>query len=70
MKISYLRRACGVTRWEGESNENMCERRSTGPCVNGEKCEVVEWMKRNTLAWFSYIERKKREEFVKKSVCY
>ena len=26
----------------------------------------MEWVKRNTLRWFGYMERKKNEEFVKK----
>ena len=30
------------------------------------KCDVVEWVKINTLKWFDYFERKKSESFVKK----
>ncbi len=26
VEMSYLRGACGVTRWEGESNNSVCER--------------------------------------------
>ena len=37
-----------------------------GPCANGVKCGVVEWVKRNTLRWFGHTERKNNEEFVKK----
>ena len=37
-----------------------------GNCANAVKCEVVEWVKRNTLRWFGHIERMKSEEFVKK----
>ena len=58
--MSYLREACGVTRWEGESNESICKRCGMGPYSNGVKCGVVKWMKRNML------ERKKSEKFVKK----
>ncbi len=29
-------------------------------------CDVVEWVKRNTLRWFGHIERMGNEEFVKK----
>ena len=43
MEMSYLKGACAVTRWEGESNERC----SMGPCANGvEWCGVVEWVKR------------------------
>ena len=66
VEISYLRGACGLTRWECESNESVYEKCGMGPCVNGVKCGVVELVKRNTLKRFGYIERKKSEEFVKK----
>ncbi len=58
--------ACGVTRWEGESNENVYERCSMGACASEVKCGVVEWVKINTLRWFGHIERINGEEFVKK----
>ncbi len=61
MEMSYLREACGVTRWDGESNESMYERCGMGSHPNG----VVEWVKRNTLRWFGHIERLGSEEFVK-----
>ncbi len=32
----------------------------------GVNCQGVEWVKRNMLRWFGYIERKGSEEFVKK----
>ena len=51
---------------EDESNESMYERCGIGPCANGVKCCVVEWVKINTLRWFDHIERKTSEEFVKK----
>ena len=62
---SYLRGACDVTRWEGESNESVYERSGMEPCENGVKCNVVECVKRNIFRWFCHMERKK-EEFVKK----
>ena len=49
MEMSCQRGACGVTRREGESNESVYERCDMGPCVNGVKCDVVEWVKRNIL---------------------
>ena len=30
VKMSYLRAACGVTRWEGDSNESVYERCDMG----------------------------------------
>ncbi len=57
VEMSYLRGACGVMRWDGESNESVYE-----ICGMG----VVKWMKRNTLRWFGHTERMESEEFVKK----
>ena len=35
VKNSYLRGTCGVTRWEGESNESVYKKCGMGPCANG-----------------------------------
>ena len=64
--MSYLRGACGVTRWDGESNERVYERCGMESRANGVNCGVVEWVKRNTLQWFGHIERMGSGEFVKK----
>ena len=48
-----------MTRWEGDSNENVCERRGMGPCANEVKCCVVEWVKINVEVVWLYGERKK-----------
>ena len=37
-----------------------------GPCANGVKCGVVEWVKRNVMRWVGHIEKKNNEKFVKK----
>ena len=66
VEISYLRGACGVTRWEGDSNKSVYESCSMRPCANVVKCDVVEWVKRNMLMWFGHMNKKKSEEFVKK----
>ncbi len=34
VEISYLRGACGVARWDGESNESVCERFGMASHVN------------------------------------
>ncbi len=66
VEMSYLRGACGMTRWDGESNESMYERYGMGSRGNGVNYGVVEWVKRNMLRWFGYIDRMGNEEFVKK----
>ena len=37
-----------------------------GPCANGVKCGVVEWIKGNIMWWFGHLESKNSEKFVKK----
>ncbi len=49
VEMSYLRGACGVTRWDGESNDSVYERCGMGSQANGAHCGVVEWVKRNTV---------------------
>ncbi len=44
VEMSCLRGACGVTRWEGVSNESVCERCSMGICESGVKCGMVAWV--------------------------
>ncbi len=66
--MSYLREACGVTRWDEESNESMYGRCGMGSYGSRVNCGVGEWVKRNTLRWFGHIERMGSEKFMKKSV--
>ena len=42
MEMSYLRRACGVTRREGECNESVYKRCGMGLCMSGMKYDIVE----------------------------
>ena len=65
VEMSYTRGACGVTRWEDESNESLYERCGMSTCGEGVKCGVVEWVKRNTLKWFGHVERMGSGEFLK-----
>ncbi len=65
-EVSYLRGACGVSRWDGLSNESVYERCGMRGHESGVGCGVVEWVKRSTLRWFGRIERTGNEEFVKK----
>ncbi len=66
IEMCYLRVACGVTRWEGESNESVNERCIMEACASGVKCGVVEQVQRNTLRQLGHILRMNNEEFVKK----
>ncbi len=65
VEMSYLRGACGVSRWDCVSNENVYERCGMRVCGSGVGCGLVEWVKRSTLRWFGHVERMENEEFVK-----
>ena len=59
MEMSYLRGACGVTRWEGESNESVYER-----CVKWNEVWYSRMIENN---YFEVVlSYKENEEFVKK----
>ncbi len=66
VETSYLRGACGVSRWDGLSDASVYERCGMRERESGVGCGVVEWVKRSTLRWFGHIERLGNEEFVKK----
>ena len=53
VEVSYVRRECGVKRWEGESNER-CDMGSSA--ANGNKCGVMEWVGKKNF--WSYKEKK------------
>ncbi len=53
VEMSYLRGACGVSRWDGLNNVSVYERCGMR---SGVECSVVEWVKRSTLRWFGHIE--------------
>ncbi len=42
VEMSYLRKACGVSRMDGMSNESVYERYEMCPGGEGKKCGVVE----------------------------
>ena len=66
VEMSYLRGACGTTRWEGETNERVYERFGMSEKAKGMDCGVVEWVKRSTLRWFGHVERMQGSEFTKR----
>ncbi len=55
-----------MSRWDGLSNTSVYERCGMRERGSGVGCGVLEWVKRNTLRWFGYIERMGNDEFVKK----
>ena len=66
VKMSYLRGACGLTRWDRERNESVYERFGMMEKGVGVNCGVVEWVKRSTLRWYGHVERMKDGELVKR----
>ncbi len=42
VEMSYLREACGVSRWDGVSSESVDERCGMRGCGSGVRCGVVE----------------------------
>ncbi len=49
VEMSYLRGACGVSRWDGLNSESVYERCGMRGHGSGVECGVVEWVKRSTL---------------------
>ncbi len=45
VEMSYIRGACGVSRWDGESNENTYGRFGISETAVEMDCRVVEWVK-------------------------
>ncbi len=53
--MSYLKEACGMTRWEGESNKSVYETHSMGAYASEVWNGGVD--KKNTMRWFGHTER-------------
>jgi len=66
VEMSYIRGACGLSRWDGESNVNVYENFGMGATAKGVDCGVVEWVKCGTLRWFGHMVRMNENEFVKR----
>ncbi len=58
VEMSYLRSACGVSRMAGMSNESVYEHFGMCHVGEGEKCGVVEEVKRQMLKWFGQYRSK------------
>ncbi len=61
VEISYTKTACGVSGWDGESNESVYEQFGMGVTNKGMVYGVVEWVKCE-LSWFGHMMRKGGEE--------
>ncbi len=57
VEMSYMRGACGASRWDGESNESVYEPFGMGVTEKGVDCGVVERVKRGVLRWFGHMMR-------------
>ncbi len=66
VEMSYLSGACGVSRWDGESNETVYEEFGVGVTAKGVECGVVEWVKRGAPRWSGHAMRMGEYEFVKR----
>ncbi len=47
VEMSYIRGACGVLKWDLESNEKVYVRYGMSTTTKGVDCGVVEWVKYN-----------------------
>lgn len=50
VEMSWYAR-CGVSGWDGESNDSSYERFGIGVTMKGVNCRVIEWVKRGALRW-------------------
>ncbi len=62
----YMQGAYGVSRWDGESNEDMYGRFGMSEATVGMDCGVVEWVKRSTLRWYGLVMRMNECAFTKR----
>ncbi len=53
--MSYIWGACGVSRLDRESNEDMYGRFGMSEATVGMDCGVVEWVKQSTLRWYGHV---------------
>ena len=66
VEMSYLWGACGVSRWDRESNEETYGRSGMRETAVGMDCGVVEWVKRSTLRWYGHVMRMNEGDFTKR----
>ncbi len=66
VEMSYLRGACGMSRWDGESNEDMYGRFGMSESAVGMDSGVVESVKQSTLRWYRLVMRMNECDFTKR----
>ncbi len=66
VEMIYLRGACGVSRWDRESNGETYGRFGMSITAVGMDCGVVEWVKRSTLRWYRHMMRMNECDFAKR----
>ncbi len=66
VEMSYMRGACGVSRWDGKSNEDVHLRFGMSEAAVGMDCGMVEWVKRSTLIWYGHVMRMNECDFTKR----
>ncbi len=67
LEMSNLWSACGVSRMDGVSNENVYEHFGMCHVGVGKKCGVVEEVKRQTLKWFwPHMERMEESKMTRR----
>ncbi len=64
--MSYMQGACGMSRWDRESNEDTYGRFGMSESVVGMDFGVVEWVKRSTLIWYGHVMRMNECDFTKR----
>ncbi len=68
VEMSYMWGACGVSRWDRESNEEMYGRFGMSETAVGMDCGEVEWVKRSTLRWYGHKMTMNECDFTKKGI--
>ncbi len=58
--------ACGVSRWDRESNENMYRRFGMSETAVGMDCVLVERVQRSTPRWYGHVTRMNECDFTKR----
>ncbi len=64
--MSYVRGACGVSRWDGESNEDIHRKFGMIETAVGMDYGVVEWVKQSTLRWYGHMMRMNECDFTER----
>ncbi len=66
VEMSYMRGACGVSRWDGKSNEDTYGKFGMSEAAVGMDCGVVKWVKRRTLWWYGHVMRMNEYDITKR----